>query len=65
MVLREGSKLTLTFLDTANNQVGAVFRLTGIYDIENTMFEQSMIFVKDTDLKRLTGIDAGSSHQIS
>ena len=29
---REGSRLTLTFLDKDNNQVGARFRIAGIYD---------------------------------
>jgi putative ABC transport system permease protein len=61
---REGSKLTLTFLDRNNNQVGAVFRLAGIYDVKNTMLEQSTVFVKDSDLKRLTGIDEESFHQV-
>jgi putative ABC transport system permease protein len=61
---REGSKITLTLLDKDSNQVGAVFRLTGLYDVKNTMFEQSMIFVKNSDLKRLTGIDENSYHQI-
>jgi putative ABC transport system permease protein len=62
--LREGSRLTLTFLDKDNNQVGAVFRLTGIYDTKNTIFELSTIFVKDADLKRLTGMDQDSFHQV-
>ncbi|MFA5817783.1 MAG: FtsX-like permease family protein [Bacteroidales bacterium] len=61
---REGSRLTLTFLDKDNNQVGARFRLAGIYDVKNTMFEQSVVFVKDADLKRLTGIKENSFHQI-
>jgi ABC-type lipoprotein release transport system permease subunit len=61
---REGSRLTLTFLDKDNNQVSARFRLTGIYDVKNTMFEQSTIFVKDADLKRLTGIDPNSFHMV-
>jgi ABC-type lipoprotein release transport system permease subunit len=61
---REGSRLTLTFLDKDNNQTGAVFRLTGLYDVKNTMFEQSMIFVKNSDIKRLTGIDDNSFHQV-
>jgi ABC-type lipoprotein release transport system permease subunit len=61
---REGSRLTLTFLDKDNNQVGAVFRLTGLYNVKNTMFEQSMLFVKNTDLKRLTGIADNSFNQI-
>jgi ABC-type lipoprotein release transport system permease subunit len=61
---REGSRLTLTFLDKDNNQTGAVFRLTGIYDVKNTMFEQSTIFVKNSDIKQLTGLGESSFHQI-
>jgi ABC-type lipoprotein release transport system permease subunit len=61
---REGSRMTITFLDKENNQVGAVFRLTGIYDIKNAMFEQSIIFMKDSVLKQLTGMDKNSFHQV-
>ena len=61
---REGTRLTLTFLDKDNNQVGAVFRLSGLYDVKNSMFEKSMVFVKNSDLKRLTGLDDNASHQI-
>jgi ABC-type lipoprotein release transport system permease subunit len=61
---REGSKLTLTFLDKDNNQVGAVFRLTGIFDTKNMFFELGTVFVKDSDLKRLTGMSENSFHQV-
>jgi ABC-type lipoprotein release transport system permease subunit len=61
---REGSRLTLTFLDKDNNQISARFRLAGVYDVKNTQFEQSVVFVKDADLKRLTGIDKNVFHQI-
>jgi putative ABC transport system permease protein len=61
---REGSRLNLTFLDMDNNQVGVVFRLAGIYDVKNTMYEQGMVFVKNDVLKSLTGIDKNSFHQI-
>jgi len=61
---REGSRLTLTFLDKDNNQVGARFRIAGIYDLKNSMFEQSMVFVRNSDLARLTGLDSGAFHQI-
>ena len=61
---REGSRLTLTFLDKDNNQVGARFRVAGIYDLKNSMYEQSMVFVKNTDLSILTGLDTNSYHQI-
>lgn len=61
---RSGSGITLTFLDMNNNQVSARFRLAGIYDVKNSMFEQSTVFVKDADLKRLTGLSENSFHQI-
>jgi putative ABC transport system permease protein len=61
---REGSRLNLTFLDKDNNQVGARFRVAGIYDLKNTIFEQSMVFVRNSDLCRLTGMDSNSFQQI-
>jgi ABC-type lipoprotein release transport system permease subunit len=62
---REGARLTLTFLDKDNNQVGAVFRLAGLYDITNSMFEKSTVFVKNTDLKKLTGLGENDFHQMA
>jgi ABC-type lipoprotein release transport system permease subunit len=61
---REGSRLTLTFLDKDNNQVGAIFRLTGLYDIANSMFEKNTVFVRNSDLKKLTGIAENDYHQL-
>jgi putative ABC transport system permease protein len=61
---RENSRMTLTFLDRDNNQVSAVFRIAGIYDIKNAMFEQVQVFVKKDLLCRLAGIDEDSFHQL-
>jgi ABC-type lipoprotein release transport system permease subunit len=61
---REGARMTLTFLDKDNNQVGAVFRLTGLYDIANSLFEKSTVFVRNTDLKKLTGIAENDYQQL-
>jgi len=61
---RENSRMTLTFLDKDNNQVSAVFRIAGIYDIKNAMFEQVQVFVKKDALCRLAGIDENSFHQL-
>lgn len=52
---RAGSRLNLTFLDRDNNQVSARFRIAAIYDTKNTVFEISTVFVRDSDLKKLTG----------
>jgi ABC-type lipoprotein release transport system permease subunit len=61
---REGARLTLTFLDKDNNQVGSVFRLTGLYNISNSVFEKSTVFVKNADLKKLTGIPENAFHEL-
>jgi putative ABC transport system permease protein len=61
---REGARMTLTFLDKDNIQVGAVFRLTGLYKVANSMFEKSMVFVKNSDIKKLTGLPDNSFHEI-
>lgn len=61
---RGGAKLTLTFLDADNTQVAAVFRITGLYDVANSMFEKSNVFVRNADIKKLTGIPDDSFHQI-
>ncbi len=61
---REGSRLTLTFLDRDNNQVGAVFRVTALYDIKNNIFESRMVFVRNSDLLRLTGGDPDLFHRL-
>lgn len=61
---REGARLTLTFLDKDNNQVGAVFRITGLYNISNSLFEKSTVFVKNADIKKLTGLSDSSYHQL-
>jgi ABC-type lipoprotein release transport system permease subunit len=62
---RENSRMTLTFLDRENNQVSAVFRIAGIYDIKNAMFEQVQVFIKNDLLCRLAGIDENSFHQLT
>lgn len=61
---REGARMTLTFLDKDNNQVGAVFRLTGLYDLSNSMFEKSVVFVRKSDLRVLTGLTENDNHQL-
>jgi len=61
---REGARMTLTFLDKDNNQVGAVFRLTGLYNIANSMFEKGSVFVLNSDLEKLTGLSENDYHQL-
>ncbi len=59
---RENSKMTLTFLDRNDNQISSVFRISGIYDIKNSMYEQSQVFIRKEVLCRLAGIDDDAFH---
>lgn len=61
---RERSKMTLTFLDKNQIQTGAVFRIAGIYDIKNNMYEQSQVLVKNEDLSALTGMATDQVHRL-
>ena len=61
---RQRSKMTLTFIDTDQIQTGAVFRIAGIYDIKNNMFEMSQVLVKNEDLMSLTGMTSQEKHQL-
>lgn len=61
---RARSKMTLTFLDKDEVQTGAVFRIAGIYDIKNSMYEMSQLLVKKDDLAELTGLDPKAYHQL-
>jgi len=61
---RSRSKLTLTFLDKNQMQTGAVFRIAGIYNIKNSMFEMSQVLVRNSDLSELTGLDLKQYHQL-
>lgn len=61
---RKGSKLTLTFLDREQVQTGGVFRIAGLFDVKNSMFETSQVMVKKEDLAELCGLDAQDAHQV-
>jgi ABC-type lipoprotein release transport system permease subunit len=64
MKLKTGSKLVLTFTDTATNIVSAAFRIAGIYQTDNTPLDERNVYVKMKDLNELLGI-ANSFHEIA
>ncbi len=61
---RERSKMTLTFLDKDQVQTGAVFRIAGIFDVKNNMYEMSQVFVQQEVLMNLTGLAGNEFHQL-
>ncbi len=61
---REGSKIILSFIDSNNDQIGANFRISGIFRTNNDMFEEFSVFVPIDELRVLTGTSEGNYHRI-
>src|SRR5690606_34965403 len=59
------TKLVLSFQDIDGVLTGASFRVSGIYHTGNNMFDQANVFVRRSDLERLTGISNNSAHEIA
>ena len=59
------SKVVITLQDMEKNITGGAFRVAGIYESANTGFDENNIFVRDTDLARLTALPEGVCHEIA
>lgn len=64
MKLRPGSKLVLTFTDTSENIVAAAFRVSGIYQSDNTRLDERDVYIRQEELNSLLGI-GHSLHEIA
>lgn len=63
--LRVGSKLLLTTQGADGYQTGGSFRVVGIFRSSNSVFNESKLFVRRTDLAAITGLDAQAAHQVA
>mgnify|MGYP006290944801 CR=1 FL=1 len=59
------SKIVITMQAIDGNLTGGAFRVEGIYDINNSMYEENHAFVRYKDLSALTGFDSEAAHEIS
>lgn len=59
------SKVVITVQDTQGHITGGAFRVCGIFDTTNGMFEEMNVFVLSDDLSRLAMLPAGASHEIA
>lgn len=64
MKLKLGSKLVLTFTDTAQEIVSGAFRIAAIYQSDNAPLDERNVYVKISDLNDLLGIP-GHYHEIA
>lgn len=59
------SKIVLTFQDVQGNLTGGAFRICGIYQTSNSVFDEMNIFVDRKDIIPLLNADTGICHEIA
>ncbi|PTN09968.1 FtsX-like permease family protein [Mangrovibacterium marinum] len=59
------SKVVITLQDFNGNITGAAFKVVGIYETSNTIYDETTVFVQASDLNRLLAIDNNSCHEIA
>ncbi|NOY51506.1 MAG: ABC transporter permease [Chlorobi bacterium] len=63
--LRIRSKFVITVQDLQNNITSGAFRVAGIYSTDNNMFDEANVFVRYSDLQKLTNFPVGGAHEIA
>lgn len=59
------SKIVITIQDLENNITSGAFRVAGIYSTDNNIFDESNIYVRFTDIQKLTGFPENGAHEIA
>jgi ABC-type lipoprotein release transport system permease subunit len=63
--VRVRSKIVITLQDQDNNITGGAFRVAGIFETPNSVFDETNIFLRRSDLSRLIGLPEGVGHEIA
>ncbi len=59
------SKIILTIQDMDNNITSGAFRIAGIYSTDNNLFDEANIFVRFSDIQKLTNFPKNGAHEIA
>lgn len=59
------SKVVITLQNKEGEMMNASFRVAGIYKTTNTTYDEMNVFVRDTDLSSLLGLEEQSAHEIA
>ncbi len=60
-----GNKIIITIQSLRDTITYGAFRVVGIFETQNSMFDESMIFVKNEDLCKLIGFDLANTTEIA
>ncbi|SMD33029.1 ABC-type transport system, involved in lipoprotein release, permease component [Reichenbachiella faecimaris] len=63
--VRLKSKIIFTLADKSGNMAYENFKVNGIFDTNNTMFDDRNVFVRRTDLQKILKLDDGQVHEIA
>lgn len=63
--VRLKSKLVITFQDMEGNLTGAAFKVAGIFETSNTVYDENSVFVSKSDLSRILLLDEDACHEIA
>lgn len=59
------SKIVITIQDLNNNIISGAFRVAGIYNTNNNLYDESHIFVRKSDVAALIGFPLEAGHEIA
>jgi ABC-type lipoprotein release transport system permease subunit len=59
------SKIVLSFVNMEGEQVSAAFRICGIFQTNNPVFDEMKMFIRMIDARELTGISDGNIHELA
>jgi len=59
------SKIVITIQDLDNDIISGAFRVAGIYTTNNNLYDEGHIFVRYSDLVRLSGFPENAGHEIA
>ncbi len=59
------NKVIITVQDVNKNINGGAFRIVGIYETNDGRYDESVIFVRNNDISRLTDLDGKEAHEIA
>lgn len=59
------SRVVVTLTEMDGTLTGGAFRVAGIYRSANSAFDEMKAFVRDSDLRNLTGLEEGAAHEVA
>lgn len=59
------SKVVITLQDMDGNMTASAFKIEGIFESSNTAYDETCVFVRNSDLARVMAMDTNTCHEIA